>query len=304
MLLPYYNGHKFIEQQVKSIYNQTLRPNRLIIRDDQSTDESSYILHSFQDQYGEWLQLHFAGSNQGCTDNINRLLELSSADYVALADQDDIWLPAKIEDSLYLLQEAEDFFGKSYPLLVYTDLTLICSNGTKISDSFYDYMTLYPERNQYDDLIYTNVVTGCTTLMNKALVHEIYPIPQAAKIHDWWTALVAAKCGKLLYLNKKTVLYRQHTGNLVGAKHIFQRNSSHILNELKVKRKQNYLQSLIDQNEAVLKRYGYQEQILKDLLKANRWKRLTHVFVLVKKKKLRKHGMLRTILLIIKIIMQ
>ena len=49
-----------------------------------------------------------------------------------------------------------------------------------ICDSFYDYMTLYPERNKYDDLIYTNVVTGCTTLMVK-LVHEIYPILKLQK---------------------------------------------------------------------------------------------------------------------------
>jgi hypothetical protein len=61
-----------------------------------------------------------------------------------------------------------------------------------------------------------NNVTGCTMLLNKALYQIARPIPHDAPMHDWWIALVAAAFGKISFIARPTVLYRQHGKNSVG----------------------------------------------------------------------------------------
>lgn len=218
VVLPTYNGVAYLRQQVASIDQQTLRPCRLFIRDDGSNDGTLLLLASLKQQYGDWLELLPADGNMGCVANVNRLLNTASAPYVALADQDDLWAPEKLEASMALLHQLEQRYGREMPLMVHSDLRLIDGDGLPLGSSYLQHQRLDPSRTGLNDLVLTNVVTGCTVLMNRALLQKALPIPVEALMHDWWLALVASATGAIGFLPKASVLYRQHDDNVLGAR--------------------------------------------------------------------------------------
>ena len=220
VVLPTYNGAAYLRQQVASIDQQILRPVRLIIRDDGSTDGTRELLTSLKQDYGDWLELLPADGNLGCSANVNRLLENTRSPYVALADQDDHWLPGKLEAALTLLKQLEQIHGVEMPLMVHSDLALIDADGMPLGCSYLQRQRLDPSRTGLDDLVLTNVVTGCSVLLNRALLQKALPIPAEALMHDWWLALVASANGVIGFLPEPAVLYRQHESNVLGAQGI------------------------------------------------------------------------------------
>ena len=74
-----------------------MRPRMLLVRDDGSTDGTQELIRELIEIYGDWIKVLPGDKNLGCTGNVNQLLEATSAPYVALADQDDVWLPNKLE---------------------------------------------------------------------------------------------------------------------------------------------------------------------------------------------------------------
>ena len=217
VVLPTFNGAAYLREQVDSIHRQTLRPLRLLVRDDGSTDGTRALLVELQQHYGAWLHLLSAEENLGCSANVNCLLEASRAPYVALADQDDIWLPEKLAQSFLLLQQLEQQHGVQWPLLVHSDLELMAADGRRLGSTYVQQQRLDPRRTAPEPLALTNVVTGCTAMVNRALLDRALPIPPEALMHDWWLALVASRFGAIGWLPQPTVLYRQHGGNVLGA---------------------------------------------------------------------------------------
>lgn len=151
-------------------------------------------------------------------------MEASTAPYVALCDQDDVWLPEKLELSLAKMDELEREHGVNMPLLVFTDLVLVDESLQVIHPSFWRYRGLKPERcNSFSRLLVINVVTGCASLLNRSLIEKVKPVPGRVQAHDWWVALVAAAWGSAAYVPESCVLYRQHGENIFGAgnAHVF-----------------------------------------------------------------------------------
>ncbi len=142
----------------------------------------------------------------------------AKAPYILFADQDDQWLPNKIELSLNLLQTMEQRYGSTVPLLVHTDLKVVGKDLSEIAPSFWRYANLNPHLTRLNRLLVQNNLTGCTMLMNRTLLKLAYPIPDAAVMHDWWIALVVSCFGHIQPLNQPTLLYRQHGLNDTGAK--------------------------------------------------------------------------------------
>ena len=217
VVLPTYNGAAHLQEQVESIHRQTLRPQRLLVRDDGSTDRTRDLLVVLKTQYGDWLHLLPSSENLGCSANVNRLLEATEAPYVALADQDDVWVPHKLEASFDLLRQVERSHGIERPLLVHSDLVLVDADGHSLGCTYLQRQRLNPLLTAPKDLVLTNVVTGCTVLLNRALLNRALPIPSEALMHDWWLALVASRLGQICFLSEATVLYRQHDANVLGA---------------------------------------------------------------------------------------
>jgi glycosyltransferase involved in cell wall biosynthesis len=221
ILLATYNGGKYLREQLNSIFGQTYSNFKLTIRDDGSTDNTVEIVEEYVAKYGNRITiLPDDGKRLGSTQSFAALIEVSTENYVMLCDQDDFWCKEKIELTLNKMLELEKENG-SIPLMVFTDLKEVDQNLKVMSDSFIRNQKLFPAIcDNATKLIALNVVAGCTTMFNRAAIKVVLPIPAGNIVHDQWIAINVAKYGKIAYLDRATILYRQHTNNAVGAKKV------------------------------------------------------------------------------------
>lgn len=219
ILLATYNGEKFLREQLDSIMQQTYQHFRLIIRDDCSSDKTVAIIKEYADRYPGKIVCLSSEERLGVKSNFSRLLKESEADYVCFADQDDVWMPNKVELTLNKLLELEIENTKHCPLLVHTDLQVVDENLQLVHPSFWEYSKLFPEKSRtLNRLLVQNVITGCTVMMNRSLVKLVKNVPPETIMHDWWIALVAASFGLIREIPQATLYYRQHGNNTLGAK--------------------------------------------------------------------------------------
>ncbi len=220
ILLSTHNGSSFLQDQLNSIFKQSNTTWHLIARDDGSKDKTLAILNDVCENFPDLVEI--TQTMTGClgpAGSFSLLLSCAQAPYMMLCDQDDVWLPDKIEKTLSAMRAAEERFGVNTPLLVHTDLCVVDCNLEQLSQSFLKYQNLNPKlAKSLNRLLPQNFVTGCTVMINQSLAKLATPIPKDAIMHDWWLALVAVAFGQIVYLNEPTVLYRQHGTNSIGAK--------------------------------------------------------------------------------------
>lgn len=220
ILLASYNGARYIAQQIDSILRQTYPGCILTIRDDGSTDETPEIIRHYVNKYPDRLRfLEDERTKGGASMNFGRLLEKVEGDYYMLCDQDDVWMEDKVSRSLEALRRLERAWGRDIPLLVFSDLTITDEHLRILHPSFWKLRKLDPSMAvSYEQLIANNVVTGCTTLFNRAARDAALPIPYRRFLHDQWIAFHVAYYGKLDYIQEPTLYYRQHGRNEMGAR--------------------------------------------------------------------------------------
>lgn len=218
ILLATYNGEKYIKAQIDSILNQTYKNIRLVISDDCSKDDTIQILKQYEEKDTR-IKVYAQQQNLGVVKNIEFLLKQVENKYYMLSDQDDVWLPEKVEKSLEKLKrEKAD--------LVFGDLEVVDQDLKTIYPSFGDFMLLNEKIKKYintNRLNYLyNCVTGCTVLAKTETIEKILPLPQKSKylIHDHWIGLMASLNGKVTYMTEKYIKYRQHGNNQVGTNKI------------------------------------------------------------------------------------
>jgi len=221
ILLASYNGEKYIAEQIDSLLAQTVQDFKLFICDDSSTDSTFSIITQYAAKHPEKIYATQNPVNSGgAKHNFIRMMIEHSADYIMLCDQDDVWLPYKIETTLARMQEMESEFGSGTPLLVHTDLIVVGENLETISPSYKAAMNADYGKTKLHNQIIQNTLTGCTAMYNRALAGLITEAPQFMVMHDWWLMLIASAFGKIAPLDGKTILYRQHGKNDTGAKKV------------------------------------------------------------------------------------
>lgn len=210
-----YNGEKFVREQLDSILLQTYTNLEIIISDDNSTDSTYSILNEYSNLDSR-IKLFKNDTNLGLVKNFEKALSLCSGEYIALADQDDIWLPEKVETLLNEIGNHD---------LACSSFTLIDEEGKEIprKKSLMKDMakSLLQKEIKFsvENMFYTNFVTGCTTLFKKSLLIKALPIPDGECYHDWWIATVALKQNGIKYLfDHQLIRYRQHSKNHTGIK--------------------------------------------------------------------------------------
>lgn len=221
ILLAAYNGEAYIEKQILSILEQSRKDFRLLIRDDGSSDGTLQTIkrvlkeHAVSDQA---VILEDGQRSGSAKNNFMRLLKNAEAEYVMFSDQDDIWEPDKISESMKLMRRAEDKYGADTPILVHTDLYVMNQDEKILSDSLIEYMNL-PRKDSLKNLLLQNSVTGCTILMNQAATQLMKISDETGDfaIHDHFAAVLTALFGHVICLNKPEVRYRQHEDNVIGA---------------------------------------------------------------------------------------
>lgn len=210
-----YNGEQFIEEQIKSIQAQSYRDWCLFISDDGSNDNTIKIVMEIQ-KLDSRVKLINVERQGGVIQNFNKALESTSAEYVVLCDQDDIWPNDRLEIMFDEIKGKEK--SKEKGIMLFTDLELIDETGNVIADSFYHINRINPLKNlEPNKLLWNCTIYGCTTIVNRALLNKSLPISSNALMHDQWLALKANQDNGLYFINKyKSILYRQHSNNVVG----------------------------------------------------------------------------------------
>ncbi len=218
ILLSTYNGADYLPEQLDSLFGQTCQDWRLLVRDDGSTDGTRDILERCVAMGpGRVTILPPDGERLGASMSFGRLLDQSISAYVMFCDQDDVWLPDKVEVALVAMRNLERVHGKGTPLLVSTDLKVVDERMGLVDESFWRVSRIHPERlTKLSRVLMQNFATGCTTMINRPLADLAKPMPSEALMHDWWLAMVATAFGECAALPRATVLYRQHGRNVAG----------------------------------------------------------------------------------------
>ncbi len=221
IIMAVYNGQEYIREQLESLKDQTYTEWRLVIRDDCSSDKTAEIVKKFSDEVEQEVIFKVNEKPSGSAKNNFALLinDAKESDYVMFCDQDDIWKKDKIEITFNKMKQAEERYGRDFPLLVHGDVEIIDENGNINADSMFE-MSHINADSKLPQILIQNHVTGCTMMCNKKLIAGIseYASSEYIIMHDYLAALYASVFGKIEVIKKPLLSYRQHSGNSVGAK--------------------------------------------------------------------------------------
>lgn len=275
VVLATHNSTSYLAELLDSLFTQTWQDFTLLVADDGSSDTTLQILSAYSDQHPGRIRL-VAETNpaRGPRATFSLLLDQASADHVMFCDHDDVWLPHKIEMSERRMAELEAERGAEVPILLHSDLAVVSSALEPIGHSFFAYTGLDPRRHGFEQLLMSNVATGCATMVNRALYQRARPVPQEAIMHDWWLALVASCFGSCSFLNQVTLLYRQHGANVIGARPLSKSATERIWKTLLSGSSCQDIRAKSRQAAALLERYGREmtdEQVRAAEALANIW---------------------------------
>lgn len=230
ILLAAYNGEEYIREQIDSILAQRDTRWHLTVSDDGSSDQTAQILDEYVRLYPDKITRYQSGRKFGnARDHFFHLMRSIHADYLLFCDQDDAWYSDKLGKTLDALLAAEQAHGRDTPILIFSDQRPTDANLQPLAPSLMRYQNQYFESFDYRSLLMQNVVTGGAMGINRALAALASQCRNETQtiMHDWWLAVVAARFGKVIYLDEVLGDYRQHGRNSVGAKNVG--SLSHIL---------------------------------------------------------------------------
>ncbi len=202
--------HSF-QRQIESILLQTHKNWHLIISDDASKMDNWDQIEAICNLDKSRISLLKHRQNLGFYYNFERALGYvpENADFVAFADQDDLWYPEKLQSLLGTLQSTS-------AQCAYSDMRVVGEDGEVIS------LTYWQGRNNeyrdFDTVYLANTVTGAASLFKAQLLEKMLPFP--AKIgdsfHDHWLACVSLASGRLAYADKPLYDYYQYGTSVIG----------------------------------------------------------------------------------------
>ena len=210
VLLSTYNGERYLPELLDSLVRQNGVSVEVLARDDGSSDGTWDML----ERHGTSLPLvRHRGEHLGVVGSYLWLLEHASphVDYIALADQDDVWM----EEKLRRATERLSVRGNDEPAIYCSRLTLVDERLRVLGHS-----KPAPRGPSFQNSLVENIATGCTIVLNqaaRAIIDRGYP--GVAFMHDWWIYQVIAGFGTVLYDDQSFILYRQHGANAVGDAH-------------------------------------------------------------------------------------
>ncbi|WAJ24546.1 glycosyltransferase family 2 protein [Lacrimispora xylanolytica] len=213
ILLSTYNGEKYIRTQLDSLLAQTYQDFKVLIRDDGSMDKTPEILEEYthQDPRIVW----YGCENIGVVYSFFDLMKHAdmTCDYFAFSDQDDEWLPEKLEKAVKMLQTNNS-----------DDPVLYCSDKIIVNEDLMP-MDVHVRRDirrpSFGNALVQGICTGCTAVWNQKLMETLIKhMPNHIEnivMHDWWLYMTASCFGKVCYDKGAYIRYRQHQNNKLGA---------------------------------------------------------------------------------------
>lgn len=205
-----YNGAKYLKEQIESILDQSIEDFELVICDDCSTDNTWAILENYSKKDNR-IVLYRNEKNLGFKGNFEKAMGLCKGDYIALCDQDDIWMPNHLE---VLLNEMNDNFQ-----IVCGDSKLVDEKGNDLGLTWsYLYSLDYNPTDSQDVarhiILNSSSYQGASMLIRREFLKYALPIPKGVFFHDQWFAFVSCFTGGLKYIETPLSKYRRHSGEI------------------------------------------------------------------------------------------
>lgn len=197
-----YNGAKYIKEQLESIANQSVKPDELVISDDSSTDDTVYIVKEFVAKVSFEVKLICNKHNLGFSKNFSQALEYTTGDIVFLSDQDDVWLPNKIEKCIGYFYE-----NPKIQVLIH-DSELVDEHLNSLGS--FKYKWNLSDENNIQSNIANKGFSGNCCVCRKEFLNEILPIPNVF-YHDDWIGRISYYFNLMKIVDDSLLLYRRHS---------------------------------------------------------------------------------------------
>ncbi len=218
ILLSTYNGERYLEEQLDSLYNQEGVDVHILARDDGSKDNTISILKSYQNHLSNMIIIE--GENIGVGASFFSLIKEAvdnhkGYDYYAFCDQDDVWFKHKLISGVSALNNSNAALKLFFSSAINTNANLQPLPVSCVRTV-----------NSFGANLVANHILGCTMMFNEKLLIEInkiniipFSIPNGIiPIHDNWTALVAYSLGADVIQSEDPLMYyRQHSHNVIGS---------------------------------------------------------------------------------------
>ena len=193
-----FNGEQYLKEQLDSILNQTYPIEELIIQDDCSNDSTLDIIREYQEKH-PIIKLYVNEENKGVNENFFSAMDKAVGNYIAIADQDDIWKLDKIEKQLNAIGDRLLCFGRSRYFR--------SEDGTTIYET--------KESTNYSLLryVFVNMIAGHSMLFDSKLL-KLMPFRCNLRMYDYYLGLTAATYNSITFCNEILCDHRIHTNNV------------------------------------------------------------------------------------------
>ncbi len=201
-----YKGEQYIAEQLESILSQLGENDEIIVTDDYPQGKTCGIVTDFQarDKRIRYIE----GEGKGVVKNFENALKACTGDIIFLCDQDDVWMPDKVECVIKEFANGAD--------LVLHDAAVTDSDLNITEPSFF---AAHSSNASFMNNLLRNSFVGCCMAFNRKILDASLPFPEGLAMHDWWIALIALKKKfNVVLLNKPLIKWRRHGGTVTGGK--------------------------------------------------------------------------------------
>ena len=200
-----YNGEKYIKEQIDSILPQLGEGDELVISDDGSADRTVEIIESYKDPRIR-LYHHVKKSSKYLIDysthNFENAISHAKGQYIFLSDQDDVWLPEKVDRMIKALEHYE---------VVVSDCLVVDESLNEIAPSYFS--KVHAKNGMIRNIIKSSYI-GCCMAFRREILNEAFPFPKSGVGHDLWIALIGSMYYNVFLLPEPLLLYRKHGNNV------------------------------------------------------------------------------------------
>ncbi len=207
IITPVYNGQDFLDRSIKSVLAQTYENWELLLIDDGSSDNSVQIIKYYLED--NRIKLLRNESNSGIPTTRNKGIENSTGEFIALLDQDDEWLPHKLEKQVNKFLEIDDSFG-----LIYSNVEVRTDQGI-LADQKKEIEPEASIQSNLELMLSRNLITSPTAMVKRKALEEVGLFDESIRWggddYDLWIRI--AHKYKFDYIDEVLCIRHEHQQN-------------------------------------------------------------------------------------------
>ncbi|MGD1002789.1 MAG: glycosyltransferase family 2 protein [Candidatus Brocadiia bacterium] len=276
-----YNGEAWLQPQLESFLSQSRRPDEIVVCDDLSTDGSLGLLRRFAEHAPFRVRVEVNERTLGATQNFAKAVGLCTGGLIFLSDQDDVWLPGKVEKLARALEASPqagmafcdgEVCGEAMQPLGYTlwqAARFDAAERAKVSAG-----------RAHEVLLRHSVAHGATLAFRAELRRLALPIPAIPYCgHDYWIALLTSAVSEVVLVPELLNRYRLHGRNVVGIRRRSLRDQVRLGRELIESNRAGHeaamIQAAVERLESAPVRPGVMDQMSQKLRHLSRRERMS-----------------------------